>query len=304
MPGDVSFTHTLDRLCQLSVRKAHDPFLDIAWDAPESAIDPSDPRFELLPDEPLGATAWYAAQSPEVRARLGLEFLCQTMRFGIALETSLSRGLLALSDRTAGGERVSRYVLHEVIEECRHSLMFRTFIERAGCETHGLGGFEAWYSEVVTRNAALFPEMYFVYVLAGEIFIDADNRMRLAHRARLHPLVARILQIHVTEEARHMRFAERYLTEYIPQVNPVARLSLRATAHIILEGTARVMLCPTPSLVRRFDIPRAVLCEAFGPDTAHREQVRSIGARVLALLEPPRRAFAILRHADPNHEAQ
>jgi hypothetical protein len=54
-----SYDALLRRLSELSVRKAHDPYVDIAWDAPESAIDPDDARFCIAPDHRLARTAWY-----------------------------------------------------------------------------------------------------------------------------------------------------------------------------------------------------------------------------------------------------
>jgi hypothetical protein len=283
-PQAPSFTQIVERLCDLSVRKAHDPFRDIAWDAPESSIDPRDPRFRLRHDDPIGATQWYTALPPDDQARLGLELLCQGMEFGIALENTLSRGLLTFIFARNERSAVHRYALHEVIEESRHSLMFRTFVERTGCPPVRLGRFDTWFSFRVAELAPRFPELFFVWVLAGEIFVDDDNRRHLAHRRELQPLVAKILQIHVTEEARHMRFAEQYLAEHLAIVCPPGKALMRAVAPTILRENARVMLQPCAALVKRFGIPGAVLREAFGPGSAHRARVDAISAPVLALL--------------------
>src|SRR5207249_2038561 len=56
-----TWTALLDRLNEQSLRKHHDAYADIAWDSAELALDPTDPRFELTAEEPLGATAWYRA---------------------------------------------------------------------------------------------------------------------------------------------------------------------------------------------------------------------------------------------------
>jgi P-aminobenzoate N-oxygenase AurF len=281
------FTRVVERLCDLSVRKAHDPFLDIVWDAPDAQIDVRDPRFRLHPDQPLGATAWYAALSPDDQSRLGLDLLCQSFEFGIALENTLSRGLLtyihARGDRTA----VYRYALHEVIEECKHSLMFRTFVERSGRPTVRLGAFDMWTSWRVAQLAPLFPELFFVWVLAGEVFVDDDNRQQLTHRSELHPIVARVLQIHVTEEARHKHFAEHYVLEHLPRLGPCRRALIRAFAPTILYENARVILQPSASIVKRYGIPRDVLREAFGSRSKHHARVQSVAESVLALLREP-----------------
>jgi hypothetical protein len=162
--------------------------------------------------------------------------------------------------------------------------MFRTFIEKTGCRPDGLGAIDNWFSRRVAQLAPRFPVWFFVWVLAGEIYIDDDNRRQLAHRHELHPLAARIMQIHVTEEARHMHFAERYLVEYMPQLALLVRVAVRASAPLILRGNARVMLVPSPSIVKRFGIPRAVLREAHGAGTAHQRRVDEITAGALELL--------------------
>ncbi|HET6335457.1 MAG TPA: diiron oxygenase [Polyangiales bacterium] len=286
-----SFVQIVERLCEVSVRKPHDPFRDIAWDAHDTAIDPRDPRFRLRPNEPLGATAWYAALPVDEQARLGLALLCQSMEFGIALENTLSRGLLTFVHARHERSAVARYALHEVIEESRHSLMFRTFVDRSGCPPVRLGRVDTWLSFRIAELAPWFPELFFVWVLAGEIFVDDDNRRQLKHRSELHPLVAQILQIHVTEEARHMRFADRYIAEHFAIVSEPGKALVRAAAPTILRENARVMLQPCAATVKRFGIPPSVLREAYGLGTAHQARVDAVAAPVLALLrEPPRLA--------------
>ena len=53
------YAQLLSRLNAMSVSKAHDPFVDIAWDAPENRIERDDPRLSLAPDNPLACTDWY-----------------------------------------------------------------------------------------------------------------------------------------------------------------------------------------------------------------------------------------------------
>jgi hypothetical protein len=190
----------------------------------------------------------------------------------------------------ASGDRspVYRYALHEVIEECKHSLMFRTFVERTGRPPVHLGAFDMFVSWRVAQLAPIFPELFFTWVLAGEVFIDDDNRQQLAHRDLLHPLFERILQIHVTEEARHMHFADQYVREHVPRVSAPGRWLIRTVAPKILSENARVMLQPSASIVKRYGIPRAVLREAFGPGSAHHEHTSAISAPILAMLADAR----------------
>jgi hypothetical protein len=177
-----------------------------------------------------------------------------------------------------------RYAMYELIEEAKHTLMFQTFIDRSACNPPRMRWIDRWISTRIERAGARSPELFFVWVLAGEIFVDADNRRRLEQRAQLHPVLERILQIHVIEEARHMRFAEVYLRQHWAGLGALQRLRIRAMLPIIMNGAAAVMLQPSPALVRRFRIPRAVLREAFGRGTPHRARVRAIAAPVHQLL--------------------
>lgn len=281
MTNRLEYERVLTRLCDLSQRKAHDPFDDVPWDC---QIDPLDPRFRFRPDEPLGATAWYAALPADDQSRLGLAFVCQTMQFGIALENALSCGLLALVRCLAPRDPLFRYAMHEVIEETKHTLMFQTFIDRSGYTPPPIGLLDRSISARIERLAPRFPELFFVWVLAAEIFVDADNRLRLEQRAQLHPVLERLVQIHVIEEARHMRLAELYLREHWAGLNAARRWQIRAVLPLIMRGSAAFMLRPAPALVKRFGIPRAVLREAFGPGSAHQARVRAIEAPVRELV--------------------
>jgi hypothetical protein len=100
---------------------------------------------------------------------------------------------------------------------------------------------------------------------------------------RLHPLVRRVLQIHVTEEARHVSFAHAYLAEHLPRLRGVRRERLACTVPVLFAGGARLMLRPAGALVREFAIPAVELQRAYGPGTEHRRRVATILAPVTEL---------------------
>ena len=52
-----------------------------------------------------------------------------------------------------------------------------------------------------------FPAAFFFFVLGGEDPIDHVQRQVLSSGREQHPLAERIMRIHVTEEARHIKFA-------------------------------------------------------------------------------------------------
>ena len=65
-----------------------------------------------------------------------------------------------------------------------------------------------------------FPELFFIFVLGGEDPIDHVQRETLRSERELHPLLERIMRIHVTEEARHLSFARHYLKREVPKLGP------------------------------------------------------------------------------------
>jgi hypothetical protein len=282
--GGGSYEKLVERLSRQSVAKHFDAYADVAWDDPEYRIDPDDPRWELGGDHPLGATAWYRAQSPAVRSRIGLHNFACLMKSGLEFENVLQRGLLEFALRLPNGSPEFRYVYHEVIEEGHHSLMFQEFVNRTGFDVPGLPWWARLASRRVVAHARRFPALFFVFVLGGEDPIDHVQRTALSGSAELHPLIRRIMQIHVTEEARHICFARHYLRKQVPKLGPLARTALAIGAPIVLGQMARLMLEISPDIARTYAIPRAVLREAYG-SPAHRRATLASLAKVRALLD-------------------
>jgi hypothetical protein len=206
------------------------------------------------------------------------------MRYGVAFERCLSHGLLEFASVQPNGSLLYRYAMHEVIEESQHSMMFQELIRRSGCEPHDVTPVERWSQRRIARCGATFPELFFFCVLSGEVFVDHDNRERLRAREAMHPLVRRIVQIHVTEEARHVCFAKAFLREKVPHLSRARRAILRAIAPFILSRGERLMLRPSPAIVARYAIPKRVLCDAFAPDSNYARAVREVVAPLEALI--------------------
>jgi hypothetical protein len=283
LPPMEPYARLLERLSEASVRKVHDPYIDIAWDAPENRIEAGDPRMCLDPNHPLTLSPWYEALSPSTRARFGLEWTAQTLKYGIGFEAVLSRGLLECCQYLPNRSSEYRYAMHELVEEGRHSMMFQEFINRTGTDPRPITGLDAWFDDRVAHWGRTFPERFFISVLAGEIFIDQQNRALLRQPiATVHPLLRRIMQIHVTEEARHVCFAERYLREHLPRLAKIRRARLAWSVPLIFAEAARMMLVPDRRLRSCYGISRRTLRATFGAGSAHR-------ALVAATVEPVRK---------------
>jgi hypothetical protein len=271
--AEEAYQRLLARLSHQSVVKHFDAYADVPWDDPAFAIDPEDPRFELGDDDPLGATAWYQAQAQPIRARIGLHMIATFARIGWQFESVLKRGLLEFALRLPEDAPEFRYCYHEVIEEAQHSLIFHEFVQRTGLPTRpprilGIG------DRLVVSFARRFPELFFLFVLAGEDPIDYAQREMLQGARELHPLIERISRIHVTEEARHIAFARHYLRRNVPKVRGPRLFILRLRTAIVMTIASRMMSRPSEHVVRTYHIPPAVLREAYGPGSKGAEYIK------------------------------
>ena len=268
-----AFRALLARLSHQSVVKHFDAYADVPWDEPGYEMDAADPRWELTETDGLGATAWYKALPPEARARLGLDRTAEMMKTGLQFESVLKRGLLEFASELPNRSPEFRYAYHEVIEEAHHSLMFQEFVNRSGADPTGLKRIDRIGARFVIALGRRFPPLFFVFVLGGEDPIDHVQRRALRSGEPIHPLLERIMRIHVTEEARHLSFARHYLKTQMPTLSRLQRLQLGIGAPMILAVMAQMMLQPSRELVRRHRIPREVLEEAYTQNPAHKAAV-------------------------------
>ena len=136
------------------------------------------------------------------------------MKAGLQFESSSSA---ASSSTPSAARRLPefRYAYHEVIEEAQHSLMFQEFVNRTGLDARrphlGL--------KLGARASSAWP--------AGSPSCSSSSCSAARTRSttcsaalrsgrELHPLLERIMRIHVTEEARHLSFARHYLRTNVP----------------------------------------------------------------------------------------
>jgi hypothetical protein len=268
-----AYRDLIARLSHQSVVKHFDAYADVDWDAPEMRIDPEDPRWELWDDNPLGRTEWYKSQPQGVRARIGLHGIVSNMKTGLEFESVLKRGLLEYASTLPNGSPEFRYAYHEVIEEAQHSLMFQEFVNRSGIDVKGMPALMRFGSRQVVRLGRRFPTLFFLFVLGGEDPIDFVQRQALRSGQEIHPLLERIMRIHVTEEARHLSFARHYLKRNAPKLGWFRRQQLAIRVPFILGAMAGMMLRPSSEIVRTYGIPRSVLREAFKRDPGARQYV-------------------------------
>ncbi|HEV3354087.1 MAG TPA: diiron oxygenase [Acidimicrobiales bacterium] len=274
--GD-AYQSLIARLSRQSVTegKHFDAYADVPWDDPAYRIDPEDARWEMSDaDGGLGATDWYRAQPQGVRARMGLQGVVSAMKTGLQFESILKRGLLEYASKLPNNAPEFRYAYHEVIEEAQHSLMFQEFVNRSGLNPPGMPKLMEFGSRGVIKLGRKFPALFFLFVLGGEDPIDYVQRQELRSGNEIHPLLERIMRIHVTEEARHLSFARHYLKRNVPELSWFRRRMLALRVPFILGSMAGMMLRPSKSMIRQYGIPRSVIKEAYDDNPQARQFVK------------------------------
>jgi hypothetical protein len=277
-PAEANFDAIVKRLSRQSVDKHFDAYGDVAWDDPEYAVDPTDPRWQLWDGDGLGHTEWFRSQPAEVQSRVALHRVAAAMRVGWQFENILQRGLLRYVFRLPNGANEFRYLHHEIIEESQHTLMFQEFVNRTGLPIDGMPKvFTVIAEKLVLRLSRSNPPLFFLFVLGGEDPVDHLQRQRL--RAGVsHPLVERIMRIHVTEEARHISFARNYLKAEVPTLSRFQRLRLSLRAPLLYGVMTRLMVDPPAQLARTYGIPPSVMAEAKR-HPEHRKLIAGAGAK-------------------------
>ena len=295
-PGYETRVH---RLSEASVRKINVPYsgtnkvMGIDWESDEYAVDQQDPRWEIPDGFDIGAHDWYKGLSHEDKVRVGLYRYTQIVRVGSEFENALNIGVNYANMTDPSNSEVARYAMHEAEEEHRHVLMFRQFVAQTGIEPEGSPEWfrsSAWLIAPVARKARA---AFWWLVLSGEEPIDKLQReliqMNKMEPGSAHPLMDRVMRVHVEEEARHMNFADASLEVMVGKLkavrnedgsldrspralmtttkNVVQKEALAVAAPIASLIAAKVIVKPSRKSLKDMGIPRSVADEVWANKT-------------------------------------
>lgn len=263
---DAGYVEMLTTLSEGSVRRNFNPYTDIDWDSPEFAVTPGDERWVLPATDPLGRHRWYLSQPLAKRIEIGQWRQANVAKVGLQFELILIRGLMNYAFWVPNGSPEYRYCLHESVEECNHTMMFQEMVNRIGAEVPGMPRLLRWLSPLIPLVAGPLPIPFFFGVLAGEEPIDHTQKaiLREAGEDReLHPIMSRVMAIHVAEEARHISFAHEYLRKRLPGLSRAQRFWLSLHVPIIMRVLCQAIVVPPHSFFRQFGVPREVRRELF-----------------------------------------
>jgi hypothetical protein len=280
---DTQYVEMLTTLSEGSVRRNFNPYTDIDWQSPEFAVTDNDPRWILPATDPLGRHPWYRAQSEERQIRIGMWRQSNVAKVGLHFESILIRGLLNYAFWVPNGSSEYRYCLHESVEECNHTMMFQEMVNRVGADVPGMPRALKWLSPLIPLAAGPLPIPFFFAVLAGEEPIDHTQKNVLREGKMLHPIMERVMAIHVAEEARHISFAHEYLRKRIPHLSSWRRFWLSLYTPVIMRVLCSVIVVPPKAFWREFDIPHEVRKELFFRAPESRQMLRDMFADVRML---------------------
>ncbi|MFD6096949.1 diiron oxygenase [Nocardiopsis flavescens] len=188
------------RLLRGSAKASFDPLVEIDWDAP---VDPD--MWAIRPERiSLYGTPLWDSLSEEKRKELSRLEVASVATIGIWFETILMQMLVRHAYRNDPTTLHVQYAYTEIADECRHTVMFAKMVERLGWHTRRL-------DPVAYHLGRLFKAIaHGPLIFAGALFVEEllDQLQREAvPDERILPLVRSVARIHVTEEARHMRYA-------------------------------------------------------------------------------------------------
>ncbi len=262
-PEDQAYVDMLKTLSEGSVRRNFNPYTDIDWDAPEFAVIPDDPRWILPETDPIGRHPWYRAQCTQRQIEIGMWRQANVAKVGLHFESILIRGLMNYVFWVPNGSPEYRYCMHESVEECHHTMMFQEMVNRIGADVPGMPRMLRWLSQFIPLAAGPLPIVFFFGVLAGEEPIDHTQKTVLREGKALHPIMERVMAIHVAEEARHISFAHEYLRRRVPNMVRRKRFWLSLHVPVIMRVLCQAIVKPPKSFWKEFDIPRSVKKELF-----------------------------------------
>lgn len=282
---DTQYVDMLTTLSEGSVRRNFNPYQDIDWDSPEFAVVPNDTRWVLTDTDPLGRHPWYQAQSLERQIEIGMWRQANVAKVGLHFENILIRGLMEYSFWVPNGSPEYRYCLHEAVEECNHTLMFQEMVNRIGKDVPGMPRLLRWLQPIIPLAAGPAPIPFFFGVLAGEEPIDHTQKSVLREGRKLHPIMERVMAIHVAEEARHISFAHQYLHKRVPRLRRRQRFILSLYVPLVMRILCSAILVPPRAFWKEFDIPRSVRKEVFFKAPESRKMLRDMFSDVRMLCD-------------------
>ena len=225
------------RLLGSAAKKSYDPVVDIDWDAPTpEGLYGLSPEWSSLYGTPL-----WDELSGDQRITLTIHEICSISGVGIWFECLLMQLVLRDIYGDDPAQPHFQWALTEIADECRHSVMFARSAEKLGVPSYQP-------PPAILKLGKMFaakgdgPSAYAAILVAEEI-LDIFQRDLLKDE-RVLLLIRAGSQIHVVEEARHMRFAREEIARRAPTMNWLQRRKHRTVVASVAAIVADNLVQP------------------------------------------------------------
>ena len=226
------------RLVRAAAKRSFDPDTDIEWPA---AV--ADDRF-FIPEHrvSLYGTRLWERLEPAQRIALSRHEVCSMAQAGVWFELILGQLLIRFAYDEDFVSQHTRWALTEIADECRHSMMFARLVQTLGGEQHRPGGRTLFLGRLMKTIAD--PVEGFADILIAEEILDMFQRETMIDET-VQPLVRAVSQLHVIEEARHVRFARDELARQVGRLPRLQLERVRLVIAISASVVANALISPT-----------------------------------------------------------
>src|SRR3569833_574485 len=239
------------RLLRSSAKKSYDPVVDIDW----AADIPAD-LYGLSPEwSSLYGTPLWDEMTEEQRVPLTVHEYCSISGVGIWFEVLLMQLVLRDIYGDDPAQPHFQWALTEFADECRHSVMFARTAEKFGAPSYQPSSMILALGKAFAAKGN-GPAAYAAILVAEEI-LDIFQR-DLMKDERVQPLTRATSQIHVVEEARHMRFAREEITRRTPELSRWQLRRHRTVIAVVASLIAENLVQPSVYAAAGLDVDRAV----------------------------------------------
>ncbi|MFT4262517.1 MAG: diiron oxygenase [Nocardioides sp.] len=286
--GHQDYYETLRTLSQASVDQHFQAFKDIAWDDPAMAIIDNDERLILNDADEIGRHPWYKTLPKQRQIEIGGYRYAQIAKVGSQFEMVLIAGIMNHNVWAKNGNPEFRYSMHEVTEETHHIQMFQEAVNRfkegSGVDVAGAPTYFKVIFPLIAAAGSLLPEIFFTGILAGEEPIDHLQKS-IMRAGGSHPLIDRVMQIHIAEEARHIGFAHQWMLHHVPELSFARRQLFSAAFPVIMRVLCDVIMVPSKQAQRDMGIPDEVAREIWWDSDDSDKILRDLFTDVRALAD-------------------
>lgn len=232
---NINFETQVERIIKISKNKPLLPETFIPWQ------DEPTPDTHYLPERLIsleGHPLWNELSSHE-KIELGKLEVTQVM-YSYAWSETLAnyffnRHLLSLKPTSVE----YRFLLREIIEECRHQEMFGMCIQKLGCIPEEPTRWHKLFANMMIRY---FPDAFmFISVISVELMADLYAK-HIRQDPKVYSVLRKSSELHHIEEGRHIYYTELWLERFTKNCGVIKStlLSLIVMANIYFMKTLYV----------------------------------------------------------------